>query len=233
MRQLILGTARRVADHAPASLLSRAYLAANREKPGAWLDMPFFLLHVPKCAGTSICRALDMPDPGHALLDELPGHIRARLAQKPCLAILRDPLSRIVSTYYHAHDVSRLPLMNFASGFARFPDVNAFILDYLSPKTVTSHYFLRPSALYVESARRSGARVALARLEDADRAVVGFIRDHGIPLDALPHEGASSRPVKRASPVSEEARRHVEELYAEDVQLRLRAGREGRYAFLE
>ena len=50
--------------------VSRVYVRRHAALIRPWLDSPVFLLHVPKCAGVSIARALGRPDPGHVLVGD-------------------------------------------------------------------------------------------------------------------------------------------------------------------
>lgn len=208
---------------APISIVNSYYRYRNVERPYAWLTLPFYFIHIPKAAGTSICSSLHMPDPGHLLFKEMKKKTARELAQKRCFMVIRDPLERLVSTYNYATDAwvdRRRHLVGFIGSFNCGED---FLKHIISNPKFRQLYFLRPASLVYQDALDYGARVDILRFENIEHVFPAYMNSLGFPPADLAREKVSrSRSFKREQ-VSPEIYDKIYEIFSEDQVLRRHA----------
>lgn len=185
----------------------------------AWLDAPAFLVHVPKCAGMSLAGAMGRPDPGHIPVTDYPAEVRAALAGKPALCVLREPVERFVSAFRYSHQRRAAGRSVWNAEIAASPDIDTALHRLERSGGVAGHFFLRPAVDFIAAARVLGMDVHLLAFEHLGRAPEA--------LDALGFPGARPGHVNRAPPLppglnarpSEPARRRLRAAYAADAAL--------------
>lgn len=189
------------------------------DAPEKWIDAHFYIIHVPKCAGVSIASSAGIRDPGHILLEDVPQSVREKLLPKPMIAVVREPCSRIISTFQFMHRVQKAP-QSTSIGFANTPDINVFVQSSLTSKRVSDHYFFWPCARYVKSAQRCGAMVTTVDFSSLGDGFVSFLSKNNIPNYNLPKKNFAP---KNKSPeiiidLDNKSKEIIRNLYSEDYE---------------
>lgn len=205
--------------YAPISAINSYYVFKWREAPRRWIDSPFFFIHVPKAAGTSVCAALDMPKSGHVLFDEMARDVSHVLASKPCMMIVREPVDRLISTYYYSRRLRRAGVSNLVERIAAFDSLEAFLLGVSSSENLRKHYFLRPAVQFYRSAIRFGADVHVLKFDDASETATNYFRSFGINLKEFPRENSRHENSRCGDKISSELVEMVRTAYKADLDL--------------
>jgi len=213
-----LGKTRLLSD----AQLYRWYRLRHASHVTPWLNSSVFHLHVPKCAGASICSAMGIKDPGHMLFSDYSLDVQDTLAKKPMFVVARDPVSRIVSVFNHALFARERVVNSYIEDFAKYGDINTFIDKRLNSKSVSQHYFLRPSSTFVAAAEASGATVTILPFANLRTCVPEFLSAHGINISELPHHNAGKK-IATVEQIHESHREKINSLYAADLELLQRA----------
>lgn len=211
--------AARLVPHLPLPLINRYYVYRTSWRLKEWLSAPYFLIHVPKSAGKAIARATGIIDPGHILFSDFSTDIRAALVRKPCLAVVRDPASRIVSTFNYIFTSRRNGRVNLINGLDPGRDVNEFIARMLIDRRMDRHYFFRPAAVMIDDARSFGADVDVVPFADLDKRVRSLLQGVGLDVPEIPKENVSTERISTDQDLSARSREALRWLYARDYQL--------------
>ena len=206
----------------PVSLINFLYTKRYMSQSTYWLDAPFFLIHVPKCAGMSICEAAGLPDPGHIQISRMPKAIVRSLVAKPCLAVVRDPVDRVVSTFDYAHKLRSEGITNTVDFIADFSNINDFVSTALIKKQFLRHYFLLPANDFIRPAQMAGADISFVDFKELDKECVSFLTEQGYSIKELPKINQSKKQsslLTHISELSDRSKEVIAELYAEDVEL--------------
>jgi len=206
----------------PISLINSLYRMRYMSRCNSWLDAPFFLIHIPKCVGMSVCAATRLPDPGHIEMTKMPKTLVRSLIEKPCLAIIRDPVDRIVSTFDYAHKLRRKGITNTVDFIADFSNINDFVSTLLMRKRILRHYFLLPANDFIRPAQMVGAEISFVDFKKLDEECVSFLTAQGYSIKELPMINQSNKQsslLTHISELSDKSKGVITELYAEDVEL--------------
>ncbi len=206
----------------PVPLINFLYRKRYMSQCTSWLDAPFFLIHVPKCAGMSICDVANLPDPGHIEISRMPKAIARSLVTRPCLAVIRDPVDRVVSTFDYAHKLRSKGITNTVDFIADFSNINDFVSTALTKKQFLHHYFLLPANDFIRPAQILGADISFVDFKELDKECVSFLTGHGYSIKELPKINQSKKQsslLTHASELSDRSKEVITELYAEDVEL--------------
>lgn len=201
--------------YAPDSWKFARHRQLHRNAIAAWADSPIVLIHIPKAAGTSFNHALGMPDLGHLTYHELRALDPARFNErKRYIAIVRDPLDRLRSTYRYVRknyeEKGRTSLVDMAM-CQSFDD---FLDKYMVKKRVENHYFLRPQTHFIHGVP-SGC-LTMLHFERLELGLKHFNARLGkeLVLQRINHSTpALQKKVEAADPGLVD---RVEELYLED-----------------
>lgn len=206
----------------PVAWINSYYVYKNRERPDSWLNYPFYLLHVPKAAGTSICEAIQMPDSGHLLFDEMRVETARNLARKPSLMVVRDPLDRLVSTYTYSLTCKQRNIRHLVGFIAEYRTLDDFLTAVINRNDLRQHYFLRSAHSFYRSALSFGAKVDIIRLEDVNDVFPKYIESLGLPVRKLPRKRVS-RELRPSGFIPPEITNKINDLFAQDIDLRMKA----------
>jgi hypothetical protein len=182
-----------------------------------WLEYPFYFLHVPKCAGVSIAKALDMPDPGHQLISELSENDQKQLEGKACICAVRDPVARLFSTYKYSQKLQAKHQFSNLSDISKMQDLDHFVRIFAENGRLDTHYFLRPASQFILSALENRMPVLVFNLDHLDDAVREVAKQHNVeagPIQRL-NVSSSSDPVT----LSDRSKSIVDRVYTYDFIL--------------
>lgn len=203
----------------PASAVNGYYIRRNRWRPAAWAEAPFFLVHIPKAAGSALAKAADLPDPGHLLFSDMDQQLRTKLAAKPCIAVARDPASRVVSTFNYIHSMQEIRLPDLVNCLPTNDTIDAFIKRFLSEPRYKGHYFFKPCHEYIDDARSHGANVTVVHLANLGTEGPAFLKRCGQPIEVLPQERVSRVRKAGVDDIGPEAMEILRDFYAGDYAM--------------
>lgn len=204
----------------PASAINKYVELRRKHQPDAWLNSNVYFIHIPKTAGSSVSKSMQMPDPGHLLFEEMSKETAARLSQKPCFMIIRDPLDRLISTYNYAVDAYNLRKRHPLSFIGKYKNGTEFIDAVIHDEKFQKLYFTRPAFLYYESARSLGCQVDVIRYEEIRVQVPEYLMHHGINCGQLPHVKVSRNRTLQREQICPKAVEKIQEIFKNDELLR-------------
>ena len=113
-------------------------MSANLTFPQAFQQRSCLFIHVPKCAGSSVCTALfDGWRPGHLPLYWYEEQFPEQFANAFKFAFVRDPLERAYSAYAFLHGNELSARDHMAQRLVRqYRDFDAFVARWLHPETI-------------------------------------------------------------------------------------------------
>lgn len=176
-------------------------------------------VHVPKAAGTSVALGL---------FGQLPYHYtalqyRVIFGRKDFeryfkFSFVRNPWDRLHSAYTFLQgggwdDKDRAW---FDANLSRFPDFEAFVMDWLTRDRRSDYIHFRPQVDFVCDRRLNLLVDQLGRFENLARDYASVARRLGRP-ETVTHANAS-RKTNYNSAYSDEMKQHVEDVYAEDIE---------------
>lgn len=208
---------------APAAIINSYFRYKTLNQPDSWLDFPLYFIHIPKTAGTSICSALQMRDPGHLLFKEMRRATARKFSQKRCFMVVRDPLERLVSTYNYATDAwieGRRHLVGFIGSFNSGEE---FLSRFISTPKLHQLYFLRPAFQFYQDALDHGAHVDILRFEDIERVFPAYMNSIGFPPAELTREKVSRSKKFKKEHVPPEISNRIYDIFSDDEALRRHA----------
>jgi hypothetical protein len=200
-------------------MVNRYYRLRNSWRAEAWREAPFYLIHILKAAGSTIAAAAGLQDPGHVPLSQLPADLRRVLAIKPCLAVVRDPVSRIVSTFNYIQSARRDGKMHLVSCLETGPTIDDFVSRIFEQRNLIGHYFFRPASALIADAKAQGAKVRIISFRTLNLSVPNFLRDVGVAVDSLPREKVSAVRAATEADVSPSSNNLLRQLYRDDFAL--------------
>ncbi|GEN58952.1 hypothetical protein ANI02nite_08360 [Acetobacter nitrogenifigens DSM 23921 = NBRC 105050] len=173
-------------------------------------------IHVPKNAGTSICRSLYGQEMEHRSIRYFAAR-QPELAKLPSVAVVRNPVDRFISAFRHArsgggHD--RTLADTFRTEYAAFRSLDDALDHVEAAKNwyQVDHIF-RPQSWYVCNA---DGHIAVQRLFDMSN--MGALRSFLFPnrQEDIPRVNASISPTVTASPEQIE---RIRSIYSQDYEL--------------
>ena len=190
--------------------------AAGLEK---WKSSKYIFLHIPKAAGTSINKALSMPDLGHLTYDELLKTDDSFSAKEVYFCVFRDPLPRIKSAYNYA---KKLNMKGYStlSAFANYNTFEGFLDSYINAEIVRDHYFLKPSSLYIKNIKPEKTYIInfdALKDEDSLLEITKLIEKFANKEICIPHLNKSEK--KESYDVDNHILEKINKLYADDLYI--------------
>lgn len=174
-------------------------------------------IHIPKCAGTSVAKALYGDDPGHHTADQYHYANPVKFERYFKFSIVRNPYDRTYSMYkYLSARAEKYPntLINKAGKFATFEQ---FVQEWLADeRLLESFLFTWPQMRFVYS----GQKLAVDYLIKMENLEVGFskIKARVRPNAQLVHiNQGNNKPYNWSD--NNSTRRIVESVYKDDFEL--------------
>jgi hypothetical protein len=169
-------------------------------------------VHVPKAAGTSVAMAVFAADPGHFSADELQSIDRRKFERYIRFAFVRDPVSRMLSTYKYAVAEATANPRSAVRFILRFRGLEDFVQNGLTTELVERHYFFWSQCRYVGA---PGMVDFIGKMETIDSDFRKLADKQGWTC-TLSHLNRSSS--GSASPCPAEIRDIVRSRYREDFE---------------
>lgn len=195
-------------------------LCGKNRFPEAFDRLECVFIHVPKCAGSSVARALFGSTPtGHMPLYWYEKQFNERYVNYFKFAFVRDPLQRVHSAYSYLlqeaqhRDKSAHELVN------RYSDFDAFVDDWLRTENISRQIHFAPQHYFLQDSMGHINLDFIGRQENLD-ADFRRLCIHLHTKAELPHINQSPRPAHQSKDFCSAAtRRRVREVYARDYEL--------------
>lgn len=177
------------------------------------LNEKFIYIHIPKCAGTSLVKALSIKDPGHYRLKDYSRKNQLDLNIKK-IAIVRHPFERIESTYNYA--IKRVATYPYTSVnfLQNYENVNDFVKNGLNNKIIDDHYFFRSATDYISDVNGEFKNITIIKMENLSNSEDEISKFFGRKI-VLPMENVSN--IKKESNLNEQSKQKISTLYKMDI----------------
>ncbi|MCY1390125.1 Sulfotransferase family protein [compost metagenome] len=178
-------------------------------------------IHIPKCAGNSICSALfEGWYPGHLPLYWYQLQFPEEFSQSFKFAFVRDPLERAYSAYVYLKDNPQgrrdVPAQQM---LGRYRDFDQFVSKWLDADNVRRILHFTPQVDFLVDSMGHLAMDFIGYQENLDQDFETVCRHFGLQLQ-LPHINASKRSGEAAQACcSVRTRRLVRRVYQRDYEL--------------
>lgn len=196
-------------------------MTANVRYPDAFERLNALFVHVPKCAGSSICKALfDDWRPGHLPLYWYEEQFPDAYANAFTFTFVRDPLERAYSafTYLHGNAPKRRDLGAYEL-VRRYTSFDEFVRGWLHAENVRRQLHFAPQTDFLLDSGGSLAMDFIGRQETLRHDFFNLCEALNISR-VLPHLNASKRPEGSARDYSNaRTRALVRQVYARDYEL--------------
>jgi len=204
---------------------SRRQRMRRIETPDGYSYEPFdrtrsIFVHVPKCAGVSVCRALyGNLGPGHTPFSEYPWIFDPNSFQSYFkFTFVRNPWDRLVSAY---HFLKRGGMNDADLEFAKvelkpYNSFDAFVRGWLNEDNIWKRHHFRPQFFYLEDLHRRVHLDFIGRFENLRNDFLYVADKLKISAD-LPRSNMSTH-LEFRSLYSDETRAIVSRVYAQDIK---------------
>jgi hypothetical protein len=197
-------------------------MSASLHYPRPFAQHACLFIHVPKCAGSSICAALfDGWSPGHLPLYWYEEQFPEQFASSFKFAFVRDPLERAYSAYAFLRgntlSLRDQPAQKLVSHYRDFDD---FVARWLHPETIKRQVHFAPQTDFLTDSFGHLTLDFIGYQEHLERdfGLVCERLGHGAPLPRINHsDHRSPQPVRDFC--STRTRRLVRRVYQRDYEL--------------
>ncbi|AHL31850.1 sulfotransferase [Pseudomonas brassicacearum] len=197
-------------------------MSANRHFPEAFSQLACLFIHVPKCAGSSVCVGMfEGYSPGHLPLYWYEEQFPEQYAASFKFAFVRDPLERAYSAYAFlrgnqlgARDQAAQKLVSC------YRDFDDFILRWLHPENITRQMHFAAQTDFLTDSLGHLAMDFIGYQEHLERDYQRICQHLGLSA-TLPHVNLSQQ--RASAPVREicsvRTRRLVRRVYQRDYEM--------------
>lgn len=122
-------------------------------------------IHIPKCGGTSVKRALRLDLINHPLLSDM---LNVGLpSETTVVSIVRNPFDRLISAYEHTRKGERLNCAFKSLVLDNYPDFESFVLEWLTVENSRKWIHFLPQSEFLKVGDRAVAK-RIFKLETID-----------------------------------------------------------------
>lgn len=200
----------------------------NVEDPNSYSLLPLIrrrciFVHVPKCAGTSLCRQLfGSQGPGHIRIKDYQVALSVReFSHFFKFTIVRNPWDRLVSAFHYlkAGGMNRMDREWALSNISRFQDFDEFVREWVNSDNVNdgSYFHFRPQVSFVRLTSGVIPLDFIGRTESLDDDLAEICSHLHMPQVKLrKHNASQHEPYQKL--YVQDTRAIVERVYAEDIK---------------
>lgn len=196
-------------------------LSGNKTILPGFQDRQCIFIHVPKCAGESLCRSLfDSAGPGHLPLSWYERVVPEFYSGAFKFAFVRDPLERAYSGYSYLQKDRGIARDNSSLRLARsYPDFDSFVKGWLCEENALRQIHFVPQWQFLVNGVGRLDVDFLGRQErlSEDFAAVCLKLGLQLPLEHINRSEKSGKSAWQAC--SEAARRRIYDVYRRDYEL--------------
>jgi len=197
-------------------------MSANRHYPPSFAQRSCLFIHVPKCAGSSICTAMfNGRTPGHLPLYWYEQQFPEQYAAAYKFAFVRDPLERAYSAYAFLHSNTLSGRDHAAQQLVRqYRDFDDFIARWLHTETISRQLHFAAQSDFLTDSLGHLAMDFIGYQEHLERDFQIVCEQLGMVCQ-LPHVNSSvqRQPIKAREFCSLRTRRLVRRVYQRDYEL--------------
>jgi len=155
--------------------VGRRHLRQTGHRNLQWIQDGLIFVHIPKNAGSAIAAAFGRDDPGHHRLSE---SLKHATGGEVVFAVVRDPVSRLVSTWRYAHSPGiRAHLSSPLAVLRSYESLDSLVRSAQFEILCRNFYFMLPQHEYLRGYR--SVNIELLRFESIE---ADFSRRFGIDL---------------------------------------------------
>jgi hypothetical protein len=178
-------------------------------------------IHIPKCAGTSVRESLQLPAGGHATLIDYQIRLPPEDFEKAFkFTFVRNPWDRLVSGFFFLKNREMKSNRKWEEkNLSAYNDFDSFVRQWVTPENVWSYSHFRPQFYFVSVEGRRAAVDFIGFYENLP-GDFSFLCERLKIRAALRQENRNaSRTKDYRDYYSDETRRIVGDVYAEDIRL--------------
>ncbi len=205
----------------PFSKIQAQRLKDSKENGGykPFDDARSIFVHIPKCAGISVNKALfNSLAGGHTTLDQYINIFEPKYFQSYFkFTIVRNPWDRVVSayTFLKGGGLNKWDNKFYEEEIAQHKDFNDFVKNWLNQDNIYKHHHFKPQLHYLQDKYKKVSVDFIAYLEQLDQDFPYICEKIGKKV-ALPKHNAVKRDDYRAF-YDEETQSIVADIYSNDI----------------
>lgn len=178
-------------------------------------------IHVPKCAGTSVCGALFGDDrPGHLPLTWYERAFPDFYRDAYKFAFVRDPLERALSAYRYLREDRGVrrddPARELVNDYA---DFDAFVRSWLCPENALRQIHFAPQHLFLTNSLGRMEMDFIGRQESIQQDFAHICHQLGVDVQLERRNSSGDASARAAEQCSEAAKTVIRDVYRRDYQL--------------
>ncbi|WP_082090837.1 sulfotransferase family 2 domain-containing protein [Halomonas sp. HG01] len=155
------------------------------------LKRGWIFLHVPKCAGTSLKKTLDISFNGHPLYRDIESYKPSVKGIKK-VSVVRDPAERLVSAYNHIRKGNGVNAYMDSLVLSRFKDINDFIDQWLNEETIYLWPHFIPQYEFLLDNNHEIAMDKIFKVERLSQSIGEIEKTCGVNVSSLSVKNPSS-----------------------------------------
>lgn len=178
-------------------------------------------IHIPKAAGTSISRAIYGTRTGHFTIEEFNRYRSNKLEDIPLFSVIREPISRIVSSYNYAINSGGTDgtiRRDSAYSSAEFSDFNEFCVNWLAKQDMQRiDRIFWPQVEFLDPALENYGLDFVCTLEEISSLELYLKSSHGI--DVKIQKLNNTKSAETHVQISQESKEIINSIYSDDFKL--------------
>ena len=178
-------------------------------------------VHIPKCAGTSLRESLQMPQGGHATLIDYQLRLPPEDFEKAFkFTFVRNPWDRLASAFFFLKNRDLKSNRKWAEkNLSAYGDFDSFVRQWVTTENIWSYSHFRPQFYFVSTGERRPAMDFVGFYENLETDFSLLCERMKISTSLREENRNSQRTRDYRENYTDETRRIVAEVYAEDIRL--------------